>query len=50
MKNIISKKKLNLDFYKLAYESKLEKQLAKLPKEVKFCKKCDFKSEIKNYV
>ena len=28
MKNIISKKKLNLDFYKLAYESKLEKQLA----------------------
>ncbi len=40
MKNIISKKKLNLDFYKLAFESTLEKQLSKLPKDIKFCKKC----------
>ena len=27
-------------FYKLSYESRLEKQLDKLPKEIKFCKKC----------
>ena len=33
MKNIIKNKKLNYDFYKLSYESKLEKQLDKLPKE-----------------
>ncbi len=40
MKNILKKNILNLDYYKIAYESKLEKQLAKLPKTIKFCKKC----------
>ena len=40
MKNILSKENLELDFYKLSYESHLEKQLEKLPKEIKFCKKC----------
>ena len=40
MKNILSKQKLDLNFYKLSYESNLEKQLEKLPKEIKFCKKC----------
>ena len=40
MKNIIKNKRLNYDFYKLSYESRLEKQLDKLPKEIKFCKKC----------
>lgn len=40
MKNILSKQKLDLNFYKLSYESTLEKQLEKLPKEIKFCKKC----------
>ena len=40
MKNIIKNDKLNFDFYKLSYESKLEKQLEKLPKKVEFCKKC----------
>ena len=36
MKNILKKDILNLDYYKIAYESKLEKQLAKLPKTIKF--------------
>ena len=40
MKNILSKNKLKLDFYKLANESTLEKQLATLPETVKFCKRC----------
>jgi N-acetyl sugar amidotransferase len=40
MKNILSKNKLKLDFYKLANESVLEKQLATLPETVKFCKRC----------
>lgn len=40
MKNILKKKILDLDFFKIAHETKLEKQLNKLPKEVKFCKKC----------
>ncbi|MDC1093174.1 N-acetyl sugar amidotransferase [Pelagibacteraceae bacterium] len=40
MKNILLKKNLKLDFYKLSNESHLEKQLATLPETVKFCKKC----------
>ena len=40
MKHILTKNILDLDYYKIAYESKLEKQLAKLPKIIKFCKKC----------
>lgn len=40
MKNILSKKNLKLDFYKLSNESHLEKQLITLPETVKFCKKC----------
>ena len=32
MKHILTKNILDLDYYKIAYESKLEKQLAKLPK------------------
>ena len=40
MKNTLLNQKLDLDFYKLSYESHLEKQLEKLPKEIKFCKKC----------
>ena len=38
MKHILTKNILDLDYYKIAYESKLEKQLAKLPKIIKFCK------------
>ena len=40
MKHILTKNILDLDYYKIAYDSKLEKQLAKLPKIIKFCKKC----------
>ena len=40
MKNFLSIKDLKLDFYKITQESNLERQLAKLPKEIKFCKKC----------
>ena len=40
MKNYLSIKNLNLDFYKITQESNLERQLDKLPKEIIFCKKC----------
>ncbi len=40
MRNFLSIKDLKLDFYKITQESNLERQLAKLPKEIKFCKKC----------
>ena len=40
MKNIIKTNYKNLDYFKISLESNLEKQIAKLPEEVKFCKKC----------
>ena len=40
MKNIIKTNYKNLGYFKISLESNLEKQIAKLPEEVKFCKKC----------
>ena len=40
MKNYIKTQYQNLDYYKLSFDSNLEKQLEKIPTDVKFCKKC----------
>ncbi len=40
MKNYLSILNNEIDYYKICQESNLERQLKKLPTEVKFCKKC----------